>query len=385
MNLKWLFLLLICATATACSTRNEPSVNDSLTPKRYHWDTLALGGDLSYVNVVEQQGGKFYDKGAAADPFQILKAHGGNIVRVRLWHTPSWQFNLQNKDVYSDLDDATRCIERAKQAGLAVLLDIHYSDIWADPAHQTTPAAWVGLDAQTLGDSVYRYTASVLQHLHQRGLSPEMIQVGNENNTGIMHPIGKIENGNYTAFAALIQRGIQAVRDFSTSTGQHPRIVLHVAQYIHALPFIEGITKAGVTDFDILGISHYEKWSEGYSLKEVESITRQLISTYGKKVMVVETACPWTKNNADTYANIVSGDTPFAGFPVTAQGQRNYLLALTQAVVNGGGCGVIYWEPAWITSTLNDSWGKGSSWENCALFDFEGNALQGLDFMEFGY
>lgn len=95
---------------------------------------MYLGADLSYVNEVEQLGGVFFEDGSARDPFAILQGRGANIARVRLWHTPTWT-------AYSTLSDVQRTITRAKALGMAVMLDIHYSDTWADPAKQIIPAA----------------------------------------------------------------------------------------------------------------------------------------------------------------------------------------------------------------------------------------------------
>ena len=101
--------------------------------------------------------------------------------------------------------------------------------------------------------------------------------------------------------------------------------------------------------------------------------------------MVVETAYPWTGDNADTYTNIISATDIAAGYEASPQGQFRYMKDLTQAIIHGGGTGIMYWEPAWITSKLNDGWGIGSSWENNAFFDFDGNALPVIDHMCYQY
>lgn len=370
----------------SCKSCKDP-VTEVPDPRVFYaWNDFAMGADLSYVNAIEDYSGIYRDSNRAMDPYGLFRRRGCNLVRVRLWNNPQWHAALHNGRIYNDLTDVTETIRRAKQAGMAVLLDLHYSDTWADPAHQETPAAWAGLPLNVLKDSVYQYTARTLQYLHSQQLTPEMIQIGNETNGGMMFPVGRIQNGNNaTAFAALLNSGIKAVRDFSATSDIKPRIVLHVAQYVNAQAFIETITQNGVSDFDILGISHYENWSEGYSLAQVESLTRTIRQQYQKDVMVVETACPWTSNNADDYPNIISGTTPFGGFAVSATGQLEYMKALTQAVMKGGGKGVIYWEPAWITSSMPDRWGVGSSWENNAFFDFNGNTLPVVGYMTFSY
>ena len=135
--------------------------SDSVTTaekKFYRWDEFNMGVDLSYVNQIEDYGGTYSDSGKVKDCFKILKDRGANTVRVRLWHTPAWIGNLNNGKMYYDLYGVEKTIRRAKEAGMAVSLDIHYSDRWADPGAQATPAAWAGLPLNILKDSVYNYT-----------------------------------------------------------------------------------------------------------------------------------------------------------------------------------------------------------------------------------
>jgi arabinogalactan endo-1,4-beta-galactosidase len=293
--------------------------------------------------------------------------------------------DLNGGKSYYDLPGVEKIIRRAKEAGMAVNLDIHYSDRWADPQHQETPAAWQKLSLDALRDSVYAYTLSVLRYLDSRALSPEMVQVGNETNAGMCWPLGRVENGNYRNFSVLLNSGIRAVRDFSASASIKPRIILHVAQFQDADAWARGIRQEGVRDFDILGVSHYTKWSEVKSMKGVSDSVATLVKRYGKDVMVVETAYPWTGDNADAYPNIFSSADTAPGYGITPAEQFRYLRDLTQAVMDGGGKGIQYWEPAWISSGLNDGWNKGSGWDNNTLFDFKGNLLPGADFMKPGY
>ena len=344
-----------------------------------------MGVDLSYVNQVEDYGGVYRDSGRVKDCFKILKEYGANTVRVRLWHTPTWIGNLNNGKMYYDIYGVEKTIRRAKEAGLAVSLDIHYSDRWADPQSQETPAAWAGLPLNILKDSVYNYTMAVLNYYKSKNLVPELVQVGNENNNGICWPVGKIVINNFSPFAEILKSGIKAVRDFSVSSAIKPKIILHEAQLQSAGWWLNGITSAGVTDYDIIGLSHYTKWSTVKTMQGVTDTIRKIVNTYGKTVMIVETGFPWSTGNADNYNNIFSAADTAPGYSISANDQLRYLKDLTQAVIDGGGKGVQYWEPAWITSGLNDSWGVGSSWDNVTLFDFTGNVLPGAGFMRLSY
>ncbi len=376
---RLLTVVIVATLFTSCQEKKQGTEEPS--KKFYQWDEFNMGVDLSYVNQVEDYGGTYKDSGNVKDCFRILKDQGANTVRVRLWHTPTWIGNLNNGKMYYDLYGVEKTIRRAKEAGLAVSLDIHYSDRWADPQHQETPAAWAGLPLNVLKDSVYNYTLAVLNYYKSRNLVPEMVQVGNEINNGMCWPAGQIVTNNFTACGELLKSGIKAVRDFSATSPIKPKIILHEAQLQTASWWFNGITAAGVTDYDIIGLSHYTKWSDVKTMQGVTDTIRKLVNTYGKTVMVVETGYPWTSGNADSYNNIFSSADSAIGYGITPEDQLRYLKDLTQAVITGGGKGVQYWEPAWITSSLNDSWGVGSAWDNVTLFDFTGHVLKGAGFM----
>ena len=365
------------------STSSTPSNNDTIptTPTKvfYNWTTFAMGSDLSFTNQIQDYGGVYKDSGIAQDPFTIFKNHGNNVVRVRLWNNPQWEAQYNNGRLYSDLNDVTKTIQRAKAAGMAVNLDLHYSDTWADPSKQNAPAAWAGLSLAILKDSVYNYTFYVLNYLKSKNLTPEMIQIGNETNNGMLWPVGKIVNNDFTAFAQLLQSGIKAVRDFSSTSSIKPLIILHSAQFQVADWYANGVIQAGVTDFDILGISHYADYTSLTSMSQVGAYVNWLKSKYNKKIMIVEASYPWTLQNGDAAANI--NNDSFPGYTISQQAQYQYMKDLTQQVISGGGCGVMYWAPDWITSSTPG----GSNWDNNTFFDFQGNTIQGIDYMTFKY
>ncbi len=388
-NYFFLNLILLCIGLLSMAASCQKTQN--ITTPQYEKTTylpqdFIMGADLSYTNQVQDYGGIYRDSSTAKDPFLICKHRGTNLIRVRLFHNPTWTKNLNNGKYYNDLSDVMRTIRRAKNAGMWVNLDLHYSDTWADPHKQDLPAAWQGLNLATLKDSIYQYTLNVLNQLAAQNLTPEMIQIGNENNNGMCFPLGKITNNNFQSFAELLKSGIRAVRDFSINSTIKPQIILHVAQLHDADWWANGVMNvAGVQDFDVLGISHYYQWANINTMPEIGATISQLKKKYAKKIMIVETAYSWTTQNADTYANIMSDPTKTPQYPLSPDGQFRYLRDLTQEVMAAGGSGVMYWEAGWITSSLRDLWGVGSSWDNNTLFDFQGNALQGFDFMTFKY
>jgi arabinogalactan endo-1,4-beta-galactosidase len=387
--------VLILLFFSACSKKsNEPSDPKAQT---YPLEKFCMGADLSYINQVEDHGGVFYDSSEKQDPFLIFNKYGCNLVRVRLWHHPLWTkevYGASGSQMYSDLLDAEKTIRRAREAGMGVNLDIHYSDTWADPSHQDIPAAWRSITGlEVLKDSVYQYTYNVLRYLDSKGLMPEMVQVGNEINCGMMMtniPSGFPQlNGcdnHWQSLGVVINAGIRAVRDASTLSERKPEIILHVADPVNVEWWFDKIKQAGnVKDFDIIGFSYYPLWHTEVSFNELQAKISKFKSKYFKKVMIVETAYPWNKDGSDNFNNLFGSQSPLQGFPFTEQGQLNFMNSLTQKVISAGGSGVMVWEPAWITSGLVTQWGTGSAWENTTFFNFNGNVLPAFQFMTHPY
>ena len=375
MKQGWM-LLALCALLAACA-RTPSGAEAGLHP-----DTLQtpayLGADLSYVNEMEDCGGTYRENGQIVDPFVLFARRGANLARIRLWNAPPTQ--------YSAFPDAERAIRRAKAAGMQVLLDFHYSDHWADPGKQVPPAAWRGLSVDEMRDSVYAWTHRVLDRLGEEDLLPEMVQIGNEINPGFLLPLGS--RNQWGSLARLLQGGIQAVRDAAARHEARIDVMLHVAQPEHAMSWFEEAARAGVEDYDILGISYYAKWSS-VPLPELSDRIAALVSRFAPRdLLVVEAAYPWTLTGADAANNILGDkDALEPGYPATPAGQKAYLVDMTQAVFDGRGGGVVYWEPAWISTSCSTPWGQGSHWENAAFFDFNrrNEVLPGIDFMNHPY
>ncbi len=344
------------------------------------------GADLSYVNEMEACGATYREQGKKVDPFALFAQKGAQLVRVRLWHNADWTH-------YSDLDDVSKTLQRAKDNQMKTLLDFHYSDSWTDPEKQFIPKAWAQItDANELAKTLYDYTTETLAALDKKGLLPDMVQIGNETNIEILQPEKTLVHGipNWQRNALLFNSGIQAVRDYSATAvkkdGKKIEIVLHIAQPENALWWFKQAKENGVTDFDIIGLSYYPQWSE-YKLPQLPDAIRELKSTYQKDVMIVETAYPWTLKNFDRAGNVLNKKALQPNFPATAKGQLMYLLTLTQLVKKAGGLGVIYWEPAWVSTRCKTLWARGSHWENASFFDAtrHNNALPAFLFFNADY
>ncbi|MFL6735056.1 MAG: glycosyl hydrolase 53 family protein, partial [Sphingomicrobium sp.] len=215
--------------------------------------TIYLGADLSYVNEMEDCGAVYRKKGLKVDPFKLFAEEGANIVRVRIWNDARWT-------KYSNLSDVRKTMARAKVAGMQVLLDFHYSDDWADGEKQLIPRAWVGLTAEQQAKALYDYTTDILTRLDRDGLMPEMVQVGNETNSELAGS-KKGDPINWTRNAMLFNAGIKAVRDAGQKSRIKPRIMLHIAQPENVEGWFAAAQSAGVTGYDVIGISYYRKWS----------------------------------------------------------------------------------------------------------------------------
>lgn len=356
-----------------------------------------FGADLSYVNQILAYQGVYKDEGETKSPYRIFKDHGSNLVRFRLWHDPQWTrlvYGDNGLQLYNDIKDVEKGIQLAKAEGMEVLLDFHYSDSWADPAKQEIPAAWKAIQSvEVLADSVYRYTRKTLQYLESKGLMPELVQLGNETNCGMLFtdapaefPSCNVCNGQWIRMGEVINAGIKAVREVTTVSAVKTKIILHVADPKNLDWWFGNMINNGkVSDFDIIGFSYYPLWHTTVPVTGLSAMVRDIGNKYQRPMMILETAYPWTTEGADGYSNIFGSQTPIAGYPFSKEGQYNMMRFLTQALMDGGGEGLIYWEPAWITSQMKDQWGTGSSWENSTLFDFNGNVIQGMDFMTHTY
>ncbi|MCB0669452.1 MAG: glycosyl hydrolase 53 family protein [Saprospiraceae bacterium] len=350
-----------------------------------------FGADQSYVNEMEDCGAVYSVGGSPRDVYDIFEDYGCNLVRLRLWHTPSWYDQLNEGKRYSDLADVTKSIRRAKDHGMSVLLDFHLSDNWADPSKQLVPAAWLGVvdTLDLLQDSLYNYIHRVLTGLSDQGLLPEMVQIGNETNKGIL--LSPEDNQSYTLDwsrnSILFNRAIAAVRDVSEEVNQPVQIAIHVAGPADNEWFIDQFVSHGVTDFDIIAMSYYWAWHKPTTIAETGEVISRLRQKYPeKKVMIVETGYLWTTANADAAPNIISEQHPDY-MPASPENQKRWLIDLTREVVRQGGSGVIYWEPSWVSTPCFNQWNQGSHQDHATFFDFDHNLLipGGIEWMEFDY
>jgi arabinogalactan endo-1,4-beta-galactosidase len=350
-----------------------PAVYGLSLPPQVGASDFITGADISFLQQIEDSGGIYREGGIPREALDIFKDHGFNYVRLRLWHSPA--------DGYNDLEHTLAMAARVKAKGYGLLLDFHYSDTWADPGKQFKPAAWEGLAFGDLKDSVYSYTNEVITQLGNQNTLPDIVQVGNEVICGMLWDEGRV-CGTYNTpsqwdrFAQLVTEAIRGIED-GIEPGDSVRIMIHIdrgGDNAGTRWFFDNLLSQGV-DFDLIGQSFYPWWHG--TMTELAWNLNDTAGRYGKDIIVVEAAYPWTLDWYDDTHNIVGlPEQLHPGYPATVDGQRDYLAALIDTikhVPNGQGIGIFYWSPEYISVPS-----VGSPWENLTLFDFEGNLLHSI-------
>lgn len=328
--------------------------------------TFATGADVSSLPQVEAGGGAFRLAGEAANALAALRAAGIGAVRLRVWHSPA--------DGACGPAAAVAMSRRARALGLRVMLDLHFSDTWADPGRQSPPTAWRGLPLPVLADSVRAWTRDVLAACVAAGATPEWVQLGNEVDDGLLWETGRLgaNDMGWDALAALLNAAGVGAREGAPGVKR----IVHFSRGgdpVACGAFFGELARRHVP-FEIAGLSYYPWWHG--TLTDLRRALRLVAASTGRDVMVVETASPWTLRALDATHNVVGEPRHATAWPASPEGQAAFARAVRVAVrsVPGGrGVGAWWWEPAWIATP-----GHGSSWENCTLFDSSGTALPAL-------
>ena len=332
MNKQLLIILLlsIVGISASCKDKNKPKPP---TPP-VATDYLAKGGDVSWLPQMEATGFKFFESdGTETDCLEILKNRGMNTVRLRVFVHPS--NNPQSG--HCSKEETVAMAVRAKNLGMKVMIDFHYSDTWADPANQTKPAAWANCTFAALKDSVYQHTYDVLSALKTAGVTPTWVQIGNEIPSGMLWPEGSYTN--FGQLSALVNKGYDATKDIDPTI----KVIVHIDKGNDNARFrwFFDLAVANGMKFDIIGASYYPYWlGSDYTatINDLETNLNDMVTRYDKDVMVVEVGGDYTlvQNTQDMLTQVIS---IVRGIP----GQR--------------GLGVIYWEPegakSWSNYQLN--------------------------------
>ena len=386
-KLKKVILSAITATMISCSLPFTALAAVQVNPIENLSTDFIKGADVSIMPELERNGTKFYDNGIEQDGLTILKNHGVNWIRVRIWNNP---YVVGPEGVGGGNTDEAKAIEMAKRAkalGMKVLVDFHYSDFWVDPGQQKKPDAWKNDSGDKLVDDVYAYTAKVMQDFNAQGVKPDMVQVGNELNNGMLWPEAQLTEDNpngYKFLAKLLNAGLQAVHD--NDKDNKVKTMIHLAGVdvnLYHTFFDNLIVKNKVNDFDIIGMSFYPFWHG--TMDDLKNTMNDVSAKYNKDVIAVETAFGYTLEDADFEKNnFGTNEEKVSGYKATVQGQATGLrdvMATVASVNDNRGLGIFYWAPDWV---INEKvgWksnGGGNGWDNLTLFDTKGNALESMD------
>lgn len=281
---------------------------------------VVKGADVSWTSEIEANGYSYYNRsGVKEDIFAIMKEEGMTAARLRVWVNPSQGW-------YNTYQDVVAKAKRAKAAGLSVMIDFHYSDSWADPGQQTKPSAWASHSLAALKTDVYNHTYNSLVALKDAGVTPLWVQVGNETSNGMLWDDGKAST-NMAQYAALELQGYNAVKSVFPSA----KVVVHLANCFKNADnrwLFDGLVANG-GKFDVLGFSDYPTNVSGSTWQTINASCltnlNDMVSRYGKEVMISEIGVPWDNSSAQTIVKDM----------VTKVGQ----------VTNSKGIAIFYWEP----------------------------------------
>lgn len=261
---------------------------DQLPPTRKPIARM-IGADISFLPQIESGAGgfsrgtrEFREGGRKVDAMELLKRHGFNYIRLRIFVDPENPKGYSPGIGFCGLDSTLSMARRVKAAGMGLLLDFHYSDYWADPQQQNKPLAWARLDYPALRDTLRSYTTAVLRAMEQQGTLPDMVQIGNEINHGLLWPEGHI--GNLDQLAGLLRAGVEGTEAVDPGIP----VMMHLAlggQNEEARFWLDNMTARGVK-FDVIGLSYYPRWHG--TLEDLSGNLHDLIGRYHKPVNVVE-------------------------------------------------------------------------------------------------
>ncbi len=302
------------------------------------------GADISALPVLEGAGAVYYDGTQSGDAIEILKDHGVNYYRLRLFVSPT---GSPDPFVVQDLAYTVALAQRVKAAGGKLLLDFHYSDTWADPGTQSKPAAWDGLSGVALQQRVHDYTRDSIAAFAAADVTPDIVQIGNEVSNGLLwndgYPwSGGSHDAGFNRLAALLTAGIDGAKT-GAPPGQEPLVMIHHdkgAEWSTTSYFFNKLIQRGV-DFDLIGYSYYPKFhydpvTGAGDVADVVTNLHNTATTFNKPVILAEVGFPSRGASFE----------PDYEFDVSAAGQRAYLQALVDALLttpNGLGWGAFWW------------------------------------------
>lgn len=367
---------------------------------------MKLGIDCSSYFEELEAGAAYFIDGKKVDPLLEFAKNGVSLFRIRIWNDP---FDENGKPYLGGTVDAKRALELAKlgkKYGFEIVYDFHYSDFWADPGRQLCPKAWRGLSYEEVQKRLYQFTYDTLNLAKEAGVEISYAQIGNEITNGTCFPYGqlhpesaygedpeKVEAPNYDGLAGLLKQGISAAKAVFPSL----KAIIHLERsYDQATyrEYFDALEERNVP-YDIIGMSYYPFWHG--TIEEFYANVDMLKARYGKPVMNMELGYPFTTEDylldeeGKAPQLVINGRSDLVKnlpFPVTEEGQRDFVALFLKLAKEHGLAAVNYWEPCWIPGVNKEvSWASKEGqkyagedkdtridWANQALFDYRGNA-----------
>jgi len=330
------------------------------------------GADLSLLAYFETNGIAYKDNGQAGDAIQILKNHGINCIRLRLFTSSDAQAQTNLYNYINNLTYTVPLAVRVKNAGLQFMLDFHYSDTWADPGHQATPAAWAGLTFAQLLPQMRSYNSNAIATFAAAGAMPDYVQIGNEITSGMLWTNGQLtgmwgsSNPSWIRLGQLMTNAVQGIRDAVTAAGvPMPKIVVHIdrgGDWNTTRSYFDNLNAQGVP-YDIIGESYYPFYHGPYT--NLANCVTNAAKRYGKPIFIAETDFPYIFS------------TNLWGIPATTNGQVQFVITLAQIVKgapNNLGAGIFWWGAEYQYPNANQA-GVGTR----SLFGSDANLLPVAD------
>lgn len=414
-TLKFLALIMsiaLCATVCGCAAKIDSehfalpdrAVESSIyiEPIENISDDFIRGMDASSVLAEEASGVVYYNfEGEEQDVFKTLAQSGVNYIRIRVWNDPYDENGNGYGGGNNDVETAIELGKRATKYGMKVCIDFHYSDFWADPKRQHCPKEWEGMSIDEKSEALYDFTKESLGKMLRAGVDIGMVQIGNEINYGM-------SGETATKYVMkLLASGSKAVREVSERYEKNIKIVVHYTNITDKMEVdrrAENLKLYDI-DYDIFGLSYYPFWNG--SQNNMKNVLEHIKEKYGKEVLIAETSYAYTEEDGDGSGNSFEGYFDvMEQYPVSVQGQASIIRDICAAANEAGALGVFYWEGVWIpvgpadqdNSPIWEKYGSGwassysadydpddaglyyggCSWDNQAMFDFEGHPLESL-------
>ena len=384
---------------------DEPEQPEDPTPEPEELP-FYKGTTMSFANYLIDQGLVYRENGEVTNPYKSVKEHGANIVRLQLDRVPFEEYNGVKID-WQQWDRVVEDAKCAKAEGLDIMLTLKpdYDKYTSTSTqHNNLPEDWKSLGESELGQVLYNWVYDTLVALHEEGIDPVIVAVGNEVNVGFL--LNGANNAERTA--RLLNYGHTAVRDYTRDCGVKCLSALHIANPSKAVSYTDSFTKAGCTNYDIVAMSWYPGTNIGHSLGSYNSFKSYAthFAQYDKRIMILETAHSFTTGTVNgqwmgdwcnNMYNYPDWNDATNAENYTPAKQRAWLRTLAEEIKACGGVGVITWGTESLPDLLEGKeqghglgiytypteWGYGSTWENNSYWDFtnENNLHEGIDWM----